>query len=391
MTFKAVILEGGRYEEVWIEKYRSKGVKPFHEPLPYYMKSAKVSCPFVTNAPEWDIGDEQPQIRADVYKAMDPEYYLSTNEHNAVHNKALNKLADKLEYVKNLYEAWHERREAYAMLGQSIRAIHTFVKSWKDPRYWKRMRKAFKTNIKDPTSLPQAWLLWNFALKPLIATVEDTAELLSQDFPVSWVDASSGTSGTYRYNEYWEEAGNDIDNRGYDVLVDYTYIVKHGVLVTALNPNAQLLNILGATTPLSTAFSVLPWGWAVNYFFNVSDMISNIEVRFPGVDLGSSYTTVFSRSEANGSFHAPSVKDPYVVVWNDQLGIWDFEKNPSLAVVITGECATMNRSVSTSAPSYRPEFSYPALGSTSFANLASAIALTLHGADQELKRANARK
>lgn len=106
-------------------------------------------------------------------------------------------------------------------------------------------------------------------------------------------------------------------------------------------------------------FSVLPWGWAVNYFVNVSDLLSNLEDRYPGVRL----KEVWHSTSLVGSVFNDSFNDN---IDNGQKKInngvhYNFDRRPGSL-------------------SYKLTFSYPSLGGNQFANLFSAIALTMSGA-----------
>lgn len=149
--------------------------------------------------------------------------------------------------------------------------------------------------------------------------------------------------------------------------------MKYGVEVKTLNPNAALLNTFGLTTPVSTAMSVVPWMWAVNYFVNVNDLISNFEHRWPGVELGDNYKTTFTKSTYSG--------DWLVLTWSWYRSYW---YNPLDYISVSGNTVNMVRDVNVPL-NFQPEFSYPALGSKSFANLTSAIALAFAGAKEKKK------
>lgn len=311
------------------------------------------------------MNNRRASVRKDCFENIS---YFSTNTKNSVHNKALNKVSEQLEYVSNMFEAWYERREAYALLGTCIRAVHTFAKRWKDPKYWRAMRKSTGTKVRDPSSLPEAWLLWQFALKPLIGTIDDVINLLSKDFPVFWVEGSSGSTDSI-----------PVDKRTSQGLGTYvpsfeaSYIVKHAVRVVAYNPNAQLSNIMGMTTPISSFLSVVPWFWAVNYFVNINEVVSNIEIKHPGVVIDKSYTTVFSKANARGKFpHA---------TWYTENGKVIHLKEPLFHDLDLSH-VYMRRTVSTTIPKYKIALSHPTLGSNQFANLTSAIALTFKGANK---------
>lgn len=148
----------------------------------------------------------------------------------------------------------------------------------------------------------------------------------------------------------------------YRLTYEHNFIVKHGVEVTGFNPNAQLLNIMGLTTPFSSLLSVVPWFWAVNYFVNINAMVSNFEVRYPGVNIGSTYTTTLHKIKYTGYTR----------------GYWNGYTNTATSFY-DGDYVYMRRVTSNKVPTYKLHFGVPALGSSSFANLFSAIALTMKG------------
>lgn len=286
------------------------------------------------------------------------EYYTQhTNHHNGVYNRALNKVADELSYVENMFEAWYERKEAYTLLGKAGKGLLRFVTSWKKPAYWASLFKGTKQIVKKPETLPEAWLLANFAIKPLIGTVDSCMNLLLSDMPPLWVEGSSSDM------HEWSETSGQLD-----MYYSTHYIVKHGVEVKSLNPNAQLLNIMGLTTPFSTFLNVVPWFWAVNYFVNINEIVSNFENRFPGIKVGSSYTTVYAKTQYYGRENTP----------NYWIGWVPYYDNPPTAL-FRGHVDYMKRTAGTSVPSYRLQVSFPSLGGNQFANLFSALALTMKG------------
>lgn len=97
------------------------------------------------------------------------------------------------------------------------------------------------------------------------------------------------------------------------------------------------------------------WGWAVDYFVNASQLLSNMEDRFPGIYFESIWETV--------SWSA----DFGTVRYNTDLEIQD-GMNYGKAHNFYRQPTSLD---------YSLEFSLPLLGGNQFANLASAIALTL--------------
>lgn len=339
---------------------RNRQPKPYVKPLPYEVHVAKernarniVEDKWTTKGKLGQTNYYLSSIRVDLYNATRTVYNNGgTNLHKGVHNKALDKVSEELEYVQNFFEAWYERREAYKLLGQAGKGILRFLTNWKKPTYWSSLFKDSKKLVKRPQTLPEAWLLANFAIKPLIGTIDDCMRLLCNDFPPMWVEGTSG--GTYTVNNFRQE---------YRIVENHEFLVKHGVEVTGFNPNAQLLNIMGLTTPFSTFLSVVPWFWAVNYFVNINAMVSNFEVRYPGVNIGSTYTTTLHKVKYSGHTR--------------------YFNGSSYTKVATsffdGDYTYMRRVTSNKVPLYKLHFGVPALGSSSFANLFSAIALTMTG------------
>ena len=370
MAFAPYVEEGGRILLYFKYAYRVRQAQPYKAPLPYKTfirhENGCIGL-YQGERGRYDKGViNDAEIRnittyAEAWHTNNPSMEIK-NLHAQAHNRALSKVAGKLSYVSNLFEAWYERKEAYTLLGHAGRSLYNILKNWKKPKFWKQLMKDAGKKAKQPESLPEAWLLLQFAVKPLIGTIDDCMNLLLSDFPVYWEEGASGVNiplqkwATQSYTELYFE-GNRI--------------VKIGVEVKSLNPNAQLSNIMGLTTPFSTFLNVVPWFWAVNYFVNINDIVSNFEVRFPGVNIGKTYTTVFSKNKWFGQ-NGPN---PYIreIVG----GYYRPPKGPFLKY--NGNSTFMDRSVSTAVPHYKLERSFPALGSNQLANLFSAIALTMKG------------
>lgn len=363
MVFKATREVGDNSTPHYFFAKRSKGTVPYKEPLPYTMETwTETNCLATRDTNRVKKGDFFLTLHHS-QNAMLHNYWsspplLDRNLHNQVHNAALNKVADKLSYVSNMFEAWYERREAVALLAQAGKGLLKFVKNWRKPDYWASLFKDSKDLVRKPETLPEAWLLANFAIKPLIGTVDDCMNLLLSEFPGNWVEGSSRA-----------EYDSTLTETSIKTYVKTEYIVKHGVRVSSLNPNAQLLNIMGLTTPFSTAISVVPWGWAVNYLANISEIISNFEERFPGINVDKAYTTTYVRQDCNGVYSGGH--------WTPDE--WFYISNPGPWVYSSRKHTRLKREILDKIPDYKFTVSLPGLGTSKFANLFSALALTMLG------------
>lgn len=269
---------------------------------------------------------------------------ISSNEIAHIHNNCVRKIVDQAQVVENYFEAIYERREALELAANAAKKLLEFITNFRKPRYWKSFGKP------EPKDLPEAWLTYNFGVAPLIATIDSAMNLLGKPYPSIVLKGASGMP----VNAIDIRESPDIKDvhtaKGSYFKEIRAHVKPHD------NPNAALANVVGLSTPFSTAFSVIPWGWAVDYFVNCSELISNFEDRFPGIYFESIWESVSFKADIS------SVRrDTYFDLYEFNSGkVFNTWRQPSSI-------------------SYSLEFSFPLLGGSKFANLASAIALTLKG------------
>lgn len=263
--------------------------------------------------------------------------------YTTLHNAALRKLLPQLDVCQNMFEAWYERREAYALALEAVEKILEFVQNWRKPKYWKKIAKG----AKQPSTLPEAWITYQFGIMPLIGTIDTCLQGLGQPLPSARFNA-----------RVRRKVKQKLDT---NIWCEFDAGLEMGVLVQPNpNPNTALLNLGGFTAPFSTAWSVAPWGWGVDYIVNASELLSNLEVRHPGVTILCGYTTT---SMTNGKWYGTSQeRDP----------------KKGYMYVVDGVFYNINR-FPTIDLKYKLELSFPTLGSNKLANLMSALALTMKG------------
>lgn len=287
---------------------------------------------------------------------MDPSIqFASTNELAEMHNAAVDKLSDRLQNIENYFEALYERKEAIALATSAAKELLRFVKNYKKPQYWRKVQKV------EPKDLPSAWLTYQFGIKPLIGTIDSASRLLAKDWPT--VTERGYVTRRFSYSDKAEspwaiDYKTGSNNVGYELRAH----VK-----PRYNPNGALLNALGLTTPLSTMSSVIPWGWAVNYFVNVSDVLTNLENRFPGIEIESVWRSV----SCKGHFQ------------QKRLNLDEIYGEDGTYVTHTGEFHNFWREAYHM--DYALEFGLPNFGTNQFANLMSAIAVTISGANRKTR------
>lgn len=287
--------------------------------------------------------------------------YIDSNEFNKIHNKAVSKVEEQLSVISNLFEAIYERQEAYDMLYSAGKGILKFLKNWRKPKYWKSLRAGAQ-----PKTLPEAWLAYNFGVMPLCMSIQSALDLLGSEFPTSMVRGVSGASlpiinPTSYYGEgnpwypFQDWGGFQHVNGKANVIIQKRAYVKPNH-----NPNSMLLNVMGITSPLSTLYSVLPWGWAVDYFVNVSDLLGNFDNKFPGVTLDSVWETIYVTGRCDWYRY-------YIERWSDGTHL-NQKRYKADFVTTRRQRSSLN---------HRLTYSFPLIGSTQIANLFSAIAVSI--------------
>lgn len=272
------------------------------------------------------------------------EQAYSTNQRNLIQNRAIAEMDEALDSSRSFFEDWYERQQAIDMAITAINKVADFALNWRKPRYWKAMAKR---GIK-PRDLPEAWLAYNFGLKPLIGTFDDAMHTLGKKFPE--YNARGVAGGTYDVH---------FDNTYVEVYSAINLIWLHGCKVYGYNPNKALLSITGLNQPFSSVMSVVPWGWAVEYFFNASQLLSNFENKHPGLLVKDYWNTEVIRVTFHGSRH-----NQYI------------SSTKSGDVPRYGESVYVNRQINV--PQYKPTLQFPLLlGSGKLANLTSALALSM--------------
>lgn len=324
--------------------------RPFRKPLPYstiilkrtnferHGYHLKMNQHIVPDLPEWWRNSKE---------GLDRNWV-------SLENNALTKVHDKLRIADSFFEDWYERKQAVALLTSSAKKLVKFAKNWKRPSYWTHLAKD-----RRPADLPSAWLAYNFGVKPLVGGVDRAIHLLGSDFP-EW--NVSGTSGMTISRQLYDANAYTFGQNSTSGPATHNLLCKIGCRVVGINPNTALSGAVGLGEPFSSAWAVLPWGWAVDYFVNVSELLSNIENKHPGIQVTDWYMTKTLRTSASNSLHRPS----------------DYERE-RFGFTASADFFHMTREPLKSAPLYQMELKYPPLGGNQASYLMSALALTLKG------------
>lgn len=260
-----------------------------------YLKDFLNYCPFVDGYPS---GSELARIQT--------------------RNKARQKLFDKLSQADSLYETWAEREKSLEAVMVMFKRAMTLIKILRNPitavkqaNAWRRKLKGrqFKSRkwrewqrreLQDQAGkVPSWWLEYNFGWKPLILGVDGALSAFRTSIPIGVYKGTSSHDDSVRGYVGEGEIGNTT----------FRYLYSVGCKVkpkydAVTSSHIGLLTGFGLDKPLTNVFAVLPWGWVLDYFVNVSQFLSNLEPRFPHCIIYDTWETEFIKGTQD------SIEDP---------------------------------------------------------------------------------
>lgn len=216
-------------------------------------------------------------------------YWYTTRQRNLVNNQINAKFSALVENLQLLADLG-EGRGTIDMIQTNLKRILKGVKAMKQlPRtllnfkgikageiVWKPKRKRGKgprkNRKKTPrdeqlSKVPAAWLEFNFAVQPFIGSVKGFIDEFEREFDYEQIRF------IIRSNVIHSEIG--------PIRFTQTYLsTVVSAWCTFKNPNALLVQRLGLTDVIGTAWELFPWSWAIDYFTGFGDYLSNFSGKF---------------------------------------------------------------------------------------------------------------
>lgn len=182
-----------------------------------------------------------------------------------------------------------ERKKTYAMIGKAFQRILAFARAVKhaDPRaiaralsssgvsarqirrdlYRKRRPRKGK---RRPVDFANAWMEYRYGWMPLLRSVYDGCELLSQQRKVP--DFCSGV-GKDVFAAYNVDAFNSSYKRCW-TTANLRVTLKGRIIIN--NPDLYRLNQYGLLNPLSVAWELVPFSFVIDWFVKVGDYLNSL-------------------------------------------------------------------------------------------------------------------
>lgn len=220
---------------------------------------------------------------------------------SVLRNKALAKFKDSLGEQASVQTDFHERQgtiDQFTGDGAKtlLKAMSAIVR--KDKKTLKAMFTSYKERkaIDKAADVPSTWLAVKFGLEPTFSSLQDVIRVCTQD-PYTRV-AEGVASYDHDVEIFHKQQGNSPAKV---IRENGRLIVKFGGQIKNVNSNLLLAQDLGLLSPISSLYAAAPWSWAVDYFVNASEFLSNAEPFFPAGDLVGTYETHYYNG--NYSYH----------------------------------------------------------------------------------------
>lgn len=119
------------------------------------------------------------------------------------------------------------------------------------------------------SEVPSAWLELNFVVRPLVGDCKKLVSILNDDFGYTPIKVGSRVDHSF---------ASDAPNGNISVDGYCTYRMRGSVTIN--NANAGLVSRLGLTDILGTAYELMPWSWAIDYFTGLGSYLINVDPKY---------------------------------------------------------------------------------------------------------------
>lgn len=178
-----------------------------------------------------------------------------------------------------------------------------------------------------PGTASDAWLMYQFALNPLLSDVHSVAKLLEGQLLNPNNEIVLYASKTDSFNtELTYDANYPINYTKYGINTNGKLKTTAKVYIRVSDPTLYTMEQLGITNPVATAWELVPFSFVVDWFAPVGEFFRNI---FP--PQGLEFVTGYTYTKVHGSSQAWYDKEPHPA-YPDNLGVhtklsaWDHWK-----------------------------------------------------------------
>lgn len=234
---------------------------------------------------------------ANLYDSTDPTMQALLN---ATREKFKGKIGDQAQ----LLTAIAESRRTMDMMATNIAKCYWFYRAARRGDFYGAadalgVVPRVRQKLKEDKTWKARWvgkqfadrsLEFAFGWAPLVSDIITAADVLSRPFPYHQVRARKSHAYRWTHKEAWGQTYG-VDKT--DVYHNVTLRTEVGAGVRIDNPNLALASNLGLTNFFGTVWEIVPWSFVVDYWFNVSQFLSQW-TEFGGISFENPYHTIYS-------------------------------------------------------------------------------------------------
>lgn len=269
------------YQKAVFRKATQK--RPYIKPLPYHViiSETEQQPHYNTVDDKWLVNFMNTQVG---FVGMTRQGTLPLGFYNAdrsIKNACLEKFDDDVARSADMLVAFVERTETVReLITKPLSSLLTLARGIRrrDPRL---VRKAIAFHRKDGRDVTQIvkkpsglWLAYWFGILPTISDIQHAIRLFEAP---SFQSVKTRSSGPYAIESFSKVEGSynyQFYGTIYHKLSADVYLVDH---------RRGLAAELGLTSPLRAVHELVPWSWAVDYFFNIGQLLSNLDGKYAGL------------------------------------------------------------------------------------------------------------
>lgn len=274
---------GDRSSRLSQSLYRSKP-RDFTKPLPYVRDIARSSI-IEQGKPAYNRYSGADCLNFGAYPWMGKNQKAIFNRTDQT---AYNKLVSK---VKDAQMGWGEnlatRKQAYSMMLHRVGTLTTAVRRLRRgdiPGFVKALgttERPSRSKVKNASSL---WLEYHFGWEPLYGDIHTACKILAADVPSSTLRGV----GIEEVESHWRSTNSSGMPRLYSRNYRAITVMQGDYHVD--NPNKFLLNQCGVINPVSVAWELVPFSFAVDWFLPVGQFLNSF-TDFYGVSRTNEFTS----------------------------------------------------------------------------------------------------
>jgi len=213
-----------------------------------------------------------------------------------------------------------EVRETYELLRHPVESF--YKRTWSFAGKVRRLRKVYKLDpIKYRKSLSNAWLAYQFGVKPLVSDINDATKLLNELHSSTRHDSRTVT-GSGEHRDWIEENGGQGSLKyrgepgylGYYAQTRIDSTVRYKAVIIVRPSTSSLLKECGLNEYdiLPAVWEAIPWSFLVDYFANVGEMLD--AARLANLNAGHIVKTVRNSKLkiVTATNNGPTIPDPNV-------------------------------------------------------------------------------